>query len=68
MTMQDKSTNQVLIEVKDLCKSFGEHDVLKGINTTISRGDVIAIIGPPAVENLLFSALLIYLKHLQAVS
>ncbi|HJI57605.1 amino acid ABC transporter ATP-binding protein [Clostridium sp. AM09-51] len=44
--MQDKSTNQVLIEVKDLCKSFGEHDVLKGINTTISRGDVIAIIGP----------------------
>lgn len=45
MTMQDKSTNQVLIEVKDLCKSFGEHDVLKGINTTISRGDVIAIIG-----------------------
>lgn len=46
MTMQDKSTNQVLIEVKDLCKSFGEHHVLKGINTTISRGDVIAIIGP----------------------
>ena len=46
MTMQDKSTNQVLIEVKDLCKSFGEHNVLKGINTTISRGDVIAIIGP----------------------
>lgn len=46
MTMQDKSTNQVLIEVKDLCKSFGENDVLKGINTTISRGDVIAIIGP----------------------
>ena len=46
MTMQDKSTNQVLIEVKDLCKSFGEHDVLKGINTTISRGDVTAIIGP----------------------
>lgn len=46
MTMQDKSTNQVLIEVKDLCKSFGEHDVLKGINTTISRDDVIAIIGP----------------------
>ncbi len=46
MTMQDKSTNQVLIEVKDLCKSFGEHEVLKGINTTISKGDVIAIIGP----------------------
>lgn len=46
MTMQDKSTNEVLIEVTDLCKSFGEHKVLRGINTTISKGDVIAIIGP----------------------
>lgn len=46
MTMQDKSKNEVLIEVENLCKSFGKHEVLKGINTTISKGDVIAIIGP----------------------
>lgn len=46
MTMQDKSKNEVLIEVENLCKSFGNHEVLKGINTTISKGDVIAIIGP----------------------
>ncbi len=38
--------NNVLIEVKDLCKSFGNHEVLKGINTTISKGEVVAIIGP----------------------
>lgn len=39
-------TNKVLIEVKDLRKSFGEKEVLKGITTTVSQGDVIAIIGP----------------------
>lgn len=37
---------EVLIEVKDLCKSFGNHEVLKGINTTISKGEVVAVIGP----------------------
>lgn len=42
--MSDKS--EVLIEIKDLHKSFGDHEVLKGISTTISKGDVIAIIGP----------------------
>ena len=36
----------VLIEVHDLCKSFGDHKVLRGINTAISKGEVIAIIGP----------------------
>lgn len=46
MTMQDKNTNEVLIEVEKLCKNFGGHKVLQGINTTISKGDVIAIIGP----------------------
>jgi len=37
---------EVLIEVKDLYKSFGKHVVLKGIHTTISKGEVVAIIGP----------------------
>jgi len=37
---------EVLIEVKELYKSFGQHKVLKGISTTISRGEVVAIIGP----------------------
>lgn len=39
-------TDSVLIEVKDLSKSYGSHEVLKGINTTISKGEVVAIIGP----------------------
>lgn len=40
------SDGDVLIEVKDLCKAFGEHEVLKGINATIRKGEVVAIIGP----------------------
>lgn len=39
-------TNNVLIEVNNLCKSFGKQQVLKGITTTICQGEVIAIIGP----------------------
>ena len=35
-----------LIEVKDLHKSFGKHEVLKGMNMTVKKGEVIAIIGP----------------------
>lgn len=38
--------DNVIIEVKDLHKKFGDNEVLKGINTTVSRGEVIAIIGP----------------------
>ncbi len=41
--MSDKN---VLIEVKDLCKSFGEVNVLNGISTEIAQGEVVAIIGP----------------------
>lgn len=40
------SDNTVILEVKDLCKSFDEHEVLKGISTTIRKGDVLALIGP----------------------
>ena len=40
------TTNDVLIEVKDLQKSFGDVDVLKGINNTINKGEVVVIIGP----------------------
>ncbi|HJJ60456.1 MAG TPA: amino acid ABC transporter ATP-binding protein [Methanocorpusculum sp.] len=36
----------ILIQVEDLKKSFGDHEVLKGINTTIRMGEVVAVIGP----------------------
>ena len=39
------TTNDVLIKVEGLEKSFGENAVLKGINTEIKRGEVVCIIG-----------------------
>ena len=41
--MQD---NQVLFEIKDLCKSFGDNLVLDHISTEIRKGEVVVIIGP----------------------
>lgn len=35
-----------VIEVKDLHKNFGKLEVLKGIDTTIKKGEVVCIIGP----------------------
>ena len=40
------SDNTVILEVKNLHKSFEGHEVLKGISTTIKKGDVLALIGP----------------------
>lgn len=37
---------EILLEIKDLKKSYGDHVVLEGINMTIRRGEVVAIIGP----------------------
>ena len=39
-------TTNPIIEVKDLQKSFGELEVLKGINTEVQRGEVLVVIGP----------------------
>ena len=35
-----------MIEVRDVHKSFGKLEVLKGINLTVHPGDIVAIIGP----------------------
>ena len=37
------SDNTVILEVKELHKSFDGHEVLKGISTTIKKGDVLAL-------------------------
>lgn len=34
-----------ILETKDLRKNFGEREILKGINFTVNKGDVICIIG-----------------------
>ena len=42
--MQDNS--QVLFEINNLCKDFGDLHVLDNISTTISKGEVVVIVGP----------------------
>ena len=38
--------SEVLIKVVDLHKSFGDLDVLKGVNTEIHKGEVVSLMGP----------------------
>ena len=37
---------QLILSVKNLTKTFGEIEVLKGVNLDVYEGDVVAIIGP----------------------
>ncbi|WP_331681387.1 amino acid ABC transporter ATP-binding protein [Peptostreptococcus porci] len=37
---------EVLLEIKDLHKSFGNFEVIKGIDLEIDKGDIVVIIGP----------------------
>ena len=39
------TTNEVLIKVENLQKTFGENQVLKDINAEIHKGDVMVVIG-----------------------
>ena len=38
--------NDIAIQVKGLKKSFGDHEVLKGIDETIKKGEKVVVIGP----------------------
>lgn len=42
---EDGATAPVAIAVRDLHKSFGTHEVLKGVSLSAREGDVVAIIG-----------------------
>ncbi|MDA0909752.1 MAG: ATP-binding cassette domain-containing protein, partial [Proteobacteria bacterium] len=43
--MTSKST-EVIVSIKDVHKSFGELEVLKGVSIDVRKGEVICIIGP----------------------
>ena len=46
MTESNWTPDQPLISIKDVYKSFGELEVLKGISLDVMKGEVICIIGP----------------------
>ena len=35
-----------MIEIKNLHKAFGQNQVLKGVDITVNKGDVVVVIGP----------------------
>jgi ABC-type histidine transport system ATPase subunit len=45
VTLRKKTKTAVALEVKDLCKSFGPLEVLRGVSLVAHEGDVISIIG-----------------------
>jgi len=46
MTNNSWTPDQPLVSIKDVYKSFGELEVLKGVSLDIMQGEVICIIGP----------------------
>ncbi|MBR7041963.1 MAG: amino acid ABC transporter ATP-binding protein [Bacilli bacterium] len=51
-----------MLEVKNIYKSFGEKEVLKGINLKVEKGDIVGIIGPSGCGK---STLLRCINHLE---
>ncbi|WP_024288882.1 amino acid ABC transporter ATP-binding protein [Cellulomonas sp. KRMCY2] len=45
-TAPTDTTGDVVVEITGLRKSFGEREVLKGIDLTVVQGDVVCVIGP----------------------
>jgi len=43
--MKPEQTENALIEMSDLCFSYGEREILKGIELKVPRGSIVAILG-----------------------
>ena len=35
-----------MLEIKNVHKSFGDHEILKGVDIKVEKGDIIVILGP----------------------
>lgn len=64
--MSDNNSNDnIILKVEGLKKVFGDHVVLENINTTVKKGEVIAIIGPSGCGKSTFLRSLNLLENLQ---
>jgi ABC-type spermidine/putrescine transport systems, ATPase components len=48
--LADKTGRDHIIEIKDLCKSFGDQQVLKNITFYIRNNEFITLLGPSGVR------------------
>ena len=46
MNDNQSSSDQPIVSIKDVHKSFGDLEVLKGVSLDVRKGEVICIIGP----------------------
>lgn len=46
MNTASRAANSVMPELKDIHLSYGENAVLRGVNLSVRRGEVIVIVGP----------------------
>ena len=43
--VEDSNANVPVIEIKELHKSFGSNQVLKGVNLTVNKGENLVVLG-----------------------
>lgn len=55
-------TNEVILKIAHLSKSFGDHEVLKDISTEVNVGEVVTIIGPSGSGKSTFLRCINYLE------
>ena len=60
----ERNKDEPMIEIRDVHKSFGDLEVLKGINLTVNRGKIVSIIGPSGSGK---STLLRSVNHLEVI-
>ncbi|MGW5691530.1 amino acid ABC transporter ATP-binding protein [Streptomyces asiaticus] len=56
--------NEPLVSIRGVRKSFGHHEILKGVNLDVRRGEVVCILGPSGSGK---STLLRCVNHLERV-
>jgi polar amino acid transport system ATP-binding protein len=56
--------SELMVEARQVCKSFGRSEVLKGIDLTVKRGEVLCLIGPSGSGK---STFLRCINHLEKV-
>ena len=53
--------NDIMIKTKDINKSFGSLEVLKGISLEVKKGEIVSIIGPSGAGKTTLMKLIMYL-------
>jgi polar amino acid transport system ATP-binding protein len=62
--LNDPPERHPMVEAREVCKTFGRHEVLKGIDLEVRRGEVMCILGPSGSGK---STFLRCVNHLESI-